>query len=200
MIRMSVTEIDGYRWWKSQEDSPLDVLLARLRRQEEPTQAMMAGRAFHKVLENANIGELYSVEMDGFRFRFELDGEMALPPIRELKGEIVIPTSVGDVTLVGVVDGMNGRRVRDYKLTERFDAEKYADSYQWRSYLPMFGCNQFTYDVFVAKVDSDDGEYIVHDYQPLTFYAYDGMANDVKLEVEALAQVIARYVPERIVS
>lgn len=156
---------------------------------------MMAGRAFHKLLEASDDGELVYTEVDGFSFRFDLDAEIDLAPIRELKGEMVVQASVGPVTLVGVVDGMNGLTVRDYKLTTRFDAERYADSYQWRSYLEMFGAKKFVYDVFVGKEDGP-GEYIIYDYHKLSFYAYDGMKRDIELEVDGLAQIVAKHIQE----
>lgn len=194
-MRISVTDLDSYLYWKSSEDVALETLLSRLRRETEPTPAMMAGRAFHKALETAAEGSLESVEVDGFKFRFLLDCELALSPIRELKGDMIVPTSAGNVTLVGVVDAMHGLTVRDYKLTERFDAERYIDSYQWRSYLTIFRANRFIYDVFVCREELDTR--IIYDYHQLPIYAYDGIERDVAEEVDGLARIIAQYLPER---
>jgi hypothetical protein len=141
-MRISVTELDAYRRYRDQEDVELEQLLLQLRKLEPPSQAMLAGKAFHYVLEHAKPGEeLTTAKVDDFTFRFQLDCALELPRVRELKGEIVVMTSVGPVTLVGVVDGLDGP-VIDYKLTSRFEAERYADSYQWRCYLLMFGMSK----------------------------------------------------------
>lgn len=196
-MRLSVTELDSFRRYRDNEDVELAALLAQLRRETPPTRAMQAGRAFHHVLEHAAPGALDTAEHDGFKFRFALECVLPLPSVRELKGEHLIPTSVGAVTLVGVVDGLDVG-VRDYKLTARFDAERYADSYQWRCYLMMFGAAMFQYDVFVAQEDEGAGEYVVREYHPMRFYAYPGMFEDVIREVDEFAGFVARHLPERL--
>jgi hypothetical protein len=197
VIRLSVTDLDSYLYWRGSEDMELDALLMRLRGEEPPTDNMLAGRAFHKLLENAGEGgEFFAAEQDGIRFDFAIDAEVSLPVIREMKAERVLLTPSGPVTLVGKVDGLQGITVNDYKLTERFDAERYADSYQWRSYLFMFGAKRFIYDVFVARFDAD--RVYIHDYHRLPLCTYPGMAEDVHREVCGLAEIVAKYVPEKI--
>jgi hypothetical protein len=196
MIRLSVTDLDGYLYWLDSEDMDLSEFVARLRGQQEPSPQMLAGRAFHKLLEDATAGELSRCEVEGFEFHFGLDHEMALPEIRELKGERVFSTPSGPVTLVGKVDGLAGISVRDYKLTERFDAERYADSYQWRSYLTMFSAQVFLYDVFVCRYDGN--RVVIYDYHQLRLHAYPSMADDVHQKVCGLAEIVAKYVPEKI--
>jgi hypothetical protein len=196
MIRLSVTDLDSYLYWKATEDMGLAELLSRLLREEPPTPAMQAGRAFHTVLENAGTGSLLVTEADGFTFTFAIEQEIALPSVRELKAECLLETPAGPVTLVGKVDALNGLTVHDYKLTERFDAERYADSYQWRSYLTMFGARQFVYDVFVCHYDGP--EVRIYDYHRFPLSAYPGMREDVLREVSGLAEIVAKYVPEKI--
>lgn len=191
MIRLSVTHLDGYRYWRDNEDVPLDVLLARLRGTEEPSLAMLAGRAFHSFLEHAPAGDVKSTTVDGFEFIFAVEQDIALPAVRELKAECLFHTPSGPVTLVGKVDALNGTTVHDYKLTERFDAERYADSYQWRAYLTMFDARSFVYDVFQARYGDD--AITVYDYHRMTFHAYPGMREDVQREVAALAEIVAKH-------
>lgn len=193
-MRLSVTELDAYRRFRALEEMSFEEMLQILLKQRAPTRAMEAGRAFHAVLEDAQPCDLTVIERDGFKFRFNLDCEIALPRVRELKGEIVLPTSVGPVTLVGIVDGIDSG-IHDYKLTGRFDAERYFDSYQWRCYLHMFGGSKFVYDVFEGKDEGD--EWVIFNYHPLSMYAYPGMAEDVLLEVDELARFTAERVPER---
>lgn len=196
MLRVSVTDLDSMLYWRESE-MEFEDFLKRLRGEEPPGPNMLAGRAFHTLLENAQEGgEFFAAEQDGYRFDFAIEQEIALPQIRELKAEHVFETPSGPVTLVGKVDGMQGITVHDYKLTERFDAERYADSYQWRSYLTMFGASRFVYDVFVCRYDGP--RVYVFDYHRLPFSAYPGMRDDVYREVCALAEIVAKHVPQKI--
>jgi hypothetical protein len=186
-------------YWRESEDMDFEALLTRLRGQEPPGPNMLAGRAFHKLLENATEGgEWFAAEQDGIRFDFAIDEEISLPKVRELKAERLFQTPSGPVTLVGKVDGLQGITIHDYKLTERFDAERYADSYQWRSYLLMFGVPRFVYDVFVCRYDT--GRVYVFDYHRLPVCAYPGMEADVYREVCALAEIVAKHVPQKIMT
>jgi hypothetical protein len=195
MMRLSVTDLDSYLYWKGSEDMNLDALLRRLRREEPPTPAMLAGTAFHSLLENADTCDLSNAEQDGFKFRFDLESAIALPQIKELKAEHPVSTTAGPVVLVGKVDGLRGSTIIDYKLTERFDAERYAGSYQWRCYLMIFRAQRFTYEVFQCR--HTDDAIVVTEHHPLTFYAYPGMEQDVLRELAGLAELVAKYVPEK---
>lgn len=207
MIRLSVSDLETYRYWKADEDATLDDLVARLTRREPPTPQMEAGAAFAKLMEHAREGELIDAEVDGWHFSFALDDSIALPPVRELKAEVAIQTPHGPVTLVGKTDGIDGE-VHDQKLTEHFDAERYTDSLQWRCYLAMFGARSFVYDVFLAKYERGrghtDGEGTYHkgeptgriavlEYHPIRFYAYPEMRADVEAAVRDLAEVVVTY-------
>lgn len=196
MIRLSVSWLDEFLYWQSQEDMSVEDLISRLKGVPEPTPQMLAGRAFHSLLEHSGIGEVFAVHHEGFTFEFNVEADIEFSPIVELKGEHAIDTPSGKVTLVGKVDAMNGRLIRDYKLTERFDAERYADSYQWRAYLMMFEGRAFIYDVFSGRVDESVVKIFGYDKLPL--YAYPGMEQDVIRVVSELAGVVARYWPERI--
>lgn len=198
MIRLSVTDLDSYLYWKGDEDMDFAALLRRLRGEEEPSPQMAAGKAFHKLLEHATAGEIMSTVVDDYQFVFALDTEIALPAVRELKAECVINTNVGPVTLVGKVDGLNGRTVHDYKLTERFDVERYTASYQWRCYLTMFDARVFVYDVFQGRYDGN--RVTVYDYQRLPFSAYPNMRADVERKVGELAEIVAKHVPQKIMA
>ena len=146
---------------------------------------MTASVALHKYLEHANESEQTHAEQDGERFYFHCEIELNLPQTRELKAEVLIPTQYGDVELVGRVDAIDGA-VHDFKLTERFDAERYAHSLQWRAYLMMFGAQKFVYHVFEGRQESG-GLWCINNYHDLTFWSYPDMAEEVRLEVEALA-------------
>jgi hypothetical protein len=194
VIRISASDLESYRWWKDSEEADLALLVRRLKHEEPPSPQMGAGRAFAKVFEHAKEANFDAVSMDGWHFRFELDATLALPPVRELKAEMLVDTPSGPVMLVGMVDSLDGTVVRDQKLTERWDAEKYFDSLQWRCYLLMFKAQTFIYDIFVGKYDGQ--EVTVNDYHRLSFYAYPRLKEDVEAAVAELASVIIQYVPE----
>lgn len=192
-MRLSVSGLDAFRRYRDTEDADLDALLRQLRKEEPPSRPMLAGSAFHHVLEHAGPGSMDYAEANGFKFRLQVDCDLPLPAIRELKGEVQLTTKSGPVTLVGVVDGMDGVEVWDHKLTARFDAERYAESYQWRCYLTMFGGTKFTYNIFVGKDDEDLDEWVITEFHPLTFYAYPAMRDDVMREIEQFAAFAAKY-------
>ena len=199
MFRLSVTDLDSFLYWQN-SDMELEELLKRLRGEEPPNVKMASGKAFHKLLEHAQDGEIFRTVVDGYEFRFNIDEELMIAPIRELKAETVFQTPSGPVTLVGKVDGLYGQTIRDYKVTERFEAERYADSYQWRCYLVMFGARHFVYDVFQARYEDCLGvEQLVtiYDYHRLPFSAYPGIDADVQRKVAELAELVAKYVPEK---
>ena len=203
MIRLSVTDLETFRYWREREDSTLDELIAQLVGIAEPTPQMQASRAFHKVFETLDIeavAALEQVSRDGWTFVFELDGELAMPKIRELKAEGIWHTPSGPVTLVGKVDGLAGLTVHDYKLSERFEAERYLDSWQWRAYLSMFHATRFVYEVFECWYDRyEPGLVRIRALHPLAFDRYPLMERNLAEAVCELAEVVARHCPQKIV-
>lgn len=197
MIRVSVTDLDQLRYYRASEDMALEDLLRRLRREEPPSEAMAAGKAFHAILEHADECELDHAEQDGLIFRFALDGEITLSPIRELKAEKVYSVLGEPVELVGVVDGLFGSMVEDHKLTTRFNVDFYTDSLQWRCYLDMFQAQSFRYNIFEQRQDRD-GIYVVHAYHPMTFYRYPDLAGDVHRALRDFVEFTHQYLPERL--
>lgn len=199
-MRLSVSDIDLFHKYLDEEaDISLKEVLRQLRREEKRPWYMDAGNAFHKVLEHAHVGEVSEAECDGYRFQFELDSHIALPEIREMKGELQVETSVGPVTLVGKLDGFH-HSVRDIKLTSYFKGpERYLESYQWRCYLVMFKSFRFDYDVFTYREPKkDDPKLIVVDgYHTFSAFAYPNMERDVVNAVDRFAQFVAEYLPEK---
>jgi len=198
VIRLSVTDLETFRYWKDRDDATLDDLLQELAHKDAPTPAMEAGRAFAKLFEHAKEGDLFSCEVDGWGFTFDLHEEIALPAVRELKAEVLFQTPSGPVTLVGKVDGLDGA-VHDQKLTDRYDVEgKYVDSLQWRAYLVMFGAKKFVYDIFVGRRNDARKDVTIYEYHPVPFYTYPGIQQDVQRAVDELAGIVARHMPARL--
>lgn len=200
MIRLRVTDLESYRYWKADEDSTVEALIRRLLHADPPTPQMRAGTALAKLLEHASDRSFDVEEQDGWEFRFDLDAELSWPPAREVEGELPFWTPSGPVLLIGHCDAVGGE-VRDAKLTERIDAEKYFDSWQWRSYLLMFGAQRFVYDLFLARYEKRGeeltGRVTITEHHAVPFYAYPEMRADVERAVCELAEVVTRLLPAR---
>lgn len=193
-MRVSVTDIEQLAYYRRTEDMPLADLLRRLRREDPPSPQMAVGTAFHAFLEHAGECEVDTVEQDGFIFDFSnLDAEIALPEIRELKVEREI---VDGVTVVGKVDAAEGKRVEDHKTSNRFDPERYQDSIQWKAYLTLLEANEFIYNVFVIYAPTKampDNLYRVMEFHRLPLYRYPGMDEDVRRAVTEYRDFARRY-------
>lgn len=156
MIRISASNLESFRFWKDSE-APQSNLIERLTHAAKPTPQMEAGRAFAKMMERANHDTIGTATVDDWAFDFTaMTAEISIPTLREIKAEKVYATPSGPVTLVAKCDGLTGRTVTDDKLTEKWDAEKYLDSLQWRVYLELFEADRFVYEVFVGKYNLND--------------------------------------------
>ncbi|WP_440863173.1 hypothetical protein [Symbiopectobacterium purcellii] len=200
MIRISATNIEAYRRWRTNPDSEVQELVDYLLRRTPPTETMAAGSAFHKVMETATDGELSVVESGGFRFDFtEMTDELSLPDIRERKLTTETVIDGEKITFVGVVDAMDSTTIYDHKLTGSLDPENYTDSMQWRCYLDWSGKNKFTYNLFHKYQPArDPGLYIIKSILPISFYPYPDMRKDVIEETRGLIGFIKQFSPEMV--
>lgn len=168
-----VSNIETYRRWRADPDAIADDLVARLQ-DFEPTEAMLAGTAFHKCMEDAAPGEYDVLAANGFTFHLP-DAAIALPAIRELRcfGQY------GPLRVTGQVDALYGKRVEDHKTTAYFNADGYLEGCQWRFYLDLFGADVFRWNVFEIKpVKGKERTYEVSPPQTLEQYRYPGLHDD----------------------
>lgn len=201
-LRVSATDIDALRFFLNppipEMEIELDELLRRLRREEPPSPAMLAGTALHKALELASAGEHKGFAVDGYLFSFEIDADLDLPAIREMKETREYLIDGCAVTLVGKVDGIHGKRVDDHKLTERYDAEKYMTSYQWRIYLEVFGADEFRWNIFEGKESFEGSKnYLIRAVHSLHMHRYPGIGEDVERELHRFVSFARDHLPER---
>lgn len=197
-IRISASDLDAFRYFMANEDASLADLIASLRHETEPTEAMLAGTALHAALEHCAMGEHPELSANGYTFEFRCDGEIDVPEIRELKA--TRDYTVGDctVTLVGKVDGLHGRRVDDHKFTSRYDAERFMGSYQWRVYLDVFDADEFRWNIFEGYEDRDAAKrYIIHTVHQLKMHRYPDMRADVVRELGKFIEFAKQHLPER---
>jgi hypothetical protein len=161
--------------WKplfdGQEEPTVDDLVRQITT-DAPSEAMMAGTAFHAAIETAADGDHETFEAMGYRFILP-DAEIALPAIRELRGF----KRYGALTVTGKVDCLEGKVVIDHKTTSRTDFEKFLDGYQWRFYLDIFEAEVFRWHIFEIK-ESSEKVYEVRAPQTLEARRYPDLHED----------------------
>lgn len=194
-----VSEVESFRQWRNDEDAELSDLLARLRGEKAPSEAMLAGTAFHKALEMSPTGlEVSSIGADGYTFTFPGEFEIALPTVREVRASKVYRGPDYAITVSGQLDAIDGKRVEDHKTTGRFDPDRYLDGYQWRFYLDIFGADHFRWNVFEIAATDNPLTWEVHNFHRLEQYRYPGLEQDCARLVEQLAAFTRTHLPERI--
>jgi hypothetical protein len=202
MMTFRVSEVESFRQWREDDDAELETLLARLRGQTPPSEAMLAGTAFHKALEEAPAAEHSELRALGYTFKLMGDFELAIPAIREIRAS---KTYVGDgfaVTVSGQLDAIEGKRVEDHKTTGRVDFERYLAGYQWRLYLDIFGADVFRWNVFEIECHEDEEPFGrvwgVYEAHRLEQYRYPDMGADCARLALDLGRFALRHMPERV--
>lgn len=191
-----VSHAEAFRRWREDEDAELAPLLASLRGQDEPSEAMKAGTALHAALETAQEGERDVLEAEGYRFLIECQITLALPPVRELRAS----RAYGPITITGKVDVIEGKRIEDHKTAARFDPDWYLPGYQWRFYLDIFGADVFRWNVFeISRIDGDPGDpptYSVYGFHRLEQVRYPGLHADCARLAAELHEFACEHMPE----
>jgi hypothetical protein len=201
-VRISVTDLDAYLYWREHEEMDLDALRVRLLRQEPTSIQMALGTALHKAAEGAEVGAFVISadvpEFPGISLAIERQLVDEPWPVRECKFEVPVDVNGVEVTLVGKLDGTNRVIVRDIKTTSRFDPEKLFDTYQWRFYLWMTGATRFVWDVFeiADPLQRAPNVYRVVGQHRLQQWAYPGMETDCRRLLQEFCTVVRAAVPE----
>lgn len=191
-MRASVSDLDEFRKYLDDESYELETLVGRLRKQEPPSEQMLAGRALHSWLEHCDVGSADVAEWDGYKFIFSGDYELAITPIREMW----CAKQYGDLYVRGRVDSIDGNVIEDHKTTSQFSPERYLGGFQWRYYLDMVGGNRFRWNVFVLY-DVAPKTYDVKAIHPLEQVRYDGMAVDCERLAREFSAFSKSFLPER---
>ncbi len=186
-----VSSLETYRRWLEDDDATPEQLVARLT-DFQPSEAMLAGTAFHKALELAVPGDYDRLEANGFTFLLP-DAEIALPDIRELRTF----GNYGDLRVTGQVDALQGRRVEDHKTTSSFNPDGYMQGYQWRFYLDLFGVDVFRWNVFeIIEVPREERVYRVKPPHFLEQVRYPGMHDDCMDLARQFYDFATRFMPD----
>jgi hypothetical protein len=197
-LRVSATDLDQLRYFRDTDDMELAELIARLKHLMPSTDAMEAGTALHKALELAEPGEFKGLSADGYMFSFEIDAEIDLPSMREIKTTRDWLVDDCTVTLVGKVDAIVGRRIDDHKFTAKFDPDRYLDSYQWRVYLELFEADHFRWNIFEG-IESAPKNYLIRNMHKLDQHRYPAMADDVEAELRSFVAFARDHLPEKFI-
>jgi hypothetical protein len=196
MLHVSVSNLNEFRRYKTRDEMSFADLMQCLRGEAPVTDKMLAGRALHSVLETVRDTELTTAENSGVMFNFKLNAQIALAPIKEMRGHRDYDISGTTLRLSGRVDSLSGLTIEDHKLTGQFDADRYHDSYQWRSYLSIFGAQKFTYNVFLGKQVNNPGEtpeWTIYDLHAITFWRYPELETDLVHELNEFKTFADEY-------
>lgn len=195
-MRVSVTDLDQFRYWRADEEMTLDDLRQRLLHRDPPSEAMLAGTALHHALEHASEHTAHTLSALGYTFTFDIEAAIALPVVRELKAVKEYDLDGRKVRVVGKVDGLHGKRVEDHKTTSStFDAEKYLNTWQWRFYLDIFEADTFRWNVFQMRA-GEPQEYVVTNLHPLETCRYPALQADCERHLRDFLDLVDGHIPE----
>lgn len=188
MITARVSHVAAYVRWKGNEEASLESLVTDIL-DSQPTEAMAKGTAFHKFLEHAQAGESDTAEVDGYTFAFVGEFDIYLPQMREWrKGK-----DYGGITVSGQCDAIEGKTIYDHKTTERFEAEKYLESWQHRFYMDIFDADRFIWNVWEMNELQEPRAYGVHHLHRLEQFRYPAMSEDCKALALEYKEFAERY-------
>jgi len=198
-MKYRVSNVEAFRQWEADEEAELADLIDKISGEFVPSAAMLAGTAFHKVLENATSGlELNEAEELGHRFIFSSDVEIEVTPIRELRASKTYIVDGEPIVISGQVDAIEGLRIEDHKTTARFDPDRFLAGYQWRLYLDIFGASLFRWNVFELRELDDESDtvptYAVTAAHRLEQYRYPALEADCLALVTRFARFVRLYI------
>ena len=199
MFEVRVTMLEKFRRFRDQvsesydtEQSVVDSLTGKF----EGNDLTNIGTAFHYVVEKGAYGKTvdrnliyakWGVLADDSQIKaFYLHAEDMQPFIPEVRLPKLFNSVLGEITISGCTDVLQGNVLRDTKC--KFSPPKmveYMDSYQWRIYLSIFGLDRFIYDVFEFSGHKECDERDVTNctlkqHEPFECIRYENMENDIQ--------------------
>jgi|CXWL01.1.fsa_nt_gi hypothetical protein len=195
-LRISVSTLQAFNLLRSEEWMTDRKFLEQLDGVFVRTPEMAMGESLHAILEAP---ELYRPEGDpprytanGISWPAEIVGECltyATPGgTREVNGYHDAGDVLGHrVTVSARADQILGAGIHEHKTKwKAFDYDGYADSYQWRWYLLVFGAAFVRYNVF-AMADLERGLEF-RGCSRFTFHPYDGLEADCAKNLRDLVE------------
>ena len=180
-MRISCTTLETFRLWLEPDNDWMteEELVATITGEFRSTPQIELGIAFERVLEDP---EKYRVR-GGYRangYSFD-DDTMAQPlALIDRRGVFQVKSTrqYGDCTVVAKADQIVGAQIGEWKTTtSTFAFEKYAQSYQWRFELDIFGAALATYHVFELE-DHENGVARVRGIHTFNLFPYAELHQD----------------------
>ena len=205
-MRISVTDLEAFRYYTTSEDMTLSAFLRRLLRLEPPSEKMQAGIAFHKILEKLSKGEVVSqpepgvYEYDGWFFDTQgITIRLQKPDCHEIKLERSCQINGHAVTLVGIADALLGNQIIEYKTTYNLDMPRHMDSLQWRAYCVMFGhmARSVRFEFFHLRPGHDPQHIWVKDQSWALCHRYLAIEQDVQRALTEYMDFLEHLIRQR---
>jgi hypothetical protein len=193
MKQYRATQLESFRRYLAHDYVTHEDMIATLRGELVQNEAMRFGTAVHKALESKIINPEPMLHVDGYKLSpasIKLATELVMTVGASTEVTFIRDWSfdIGDVELRGTCDVVQGREVMDYKTTlNSIDDAKlrsYEDSYQWRAYLALTGCDTFTYNIMQWK--EEGGIWYIAKQQYVTCHRYTGIIDDVGIMLHGL--------------
>ena len=195
-MRISATTLESFRLFMQPEQDWMteDELIATIRGEFVPNHKVKLGLAFGAVLETP----------DRYRGRagyqcgdFFFAAEVMEPALAEIdrRGifEVKASKCYGDCTVVCKADHMLGSHLSEFKTTlSSFNADKYAESCQWRFMADILQPSKITYRVFCLSEDHQTGEIGLNSIETMNLYPYPALHQDCRDLVEAFRAYVIR--------
>jgi hypothetical protein len=202
-VRVSATQLESYRLFMAGDWMPEDDLLATIRGEFKPNHKVNLGSAFGRVLEDPDrylVPGGFRCIVSGFDYEetFEFGRDVIEPCLAVIDRRGVFEAkavkSYGDVDVATRADHLLGSDLSEFKTTlSSFDADKYADSYQWRFMVDAFGARKVTYHVFCLYECEANGVIELRDIASMNLYPYPALHQDCA----AMVQDFTEYVQAR---
>ena len=183
-----ITALDAYCAMRNgQWGMTDDNLLARLDGTAPPPEAATIGSAVHAGIERAmtlhRVVDAGPLDIRHPDYDIDVPLDVVVPRLHVVEQDIewMLETAHGWIRLRGVVDGIAGATLIEWKTTRRAKLEHYQDSIQWRAYLAAMGEHYQAVQYHILPLSIRGGRRIqVTDHLVLTCHRYPQLTRDVR--------------------
>jgi len=193
-LRINATLLESFRLYRQTEWFDESELIASIKGEFLPTPAIRLGRAYHSCVEQPQLSLAGFYERDGFRFEPKAIDEMRtriLPGgLFEVKTTKTLSIEADDVTLVCKCDHIVGSHIDEFKTSDRFDADRYLASVQWRVMAWLFEASSVGYHVATLAEDDEDDMVRLKGIESMNVFPYAGLEGDCRELVHEFCQYL----------
>lgn len=195
-MRISVTTLESFRLFMQPDQDWMseDELLATIRGEFVPNHKVKLGLAFGKVLETP---ERYKLKSGYTCGEFHFPEDVMAPALAEIdrRGifEVKAQRLYGECMVVCKADHVLGAHLSEFKTTlSSFNADKYAESCQWRFMADILSPSLITYRVFCLNEDYRTGVISLGSIETMNLYPYPALHQDCCDLVEEFKEYVTR--------